>query len=108
MSNDEQKALITMLEKMETIKAKQAALAKEEQELRDQVMQFMKEYGIEKEDTSHGTIRLQQRSVKSYGEAVSILEKQLKEAKELAEIMGDYEVTSKKQVLVYSPPSPSN
>lgn len=100
-----QEALVEMLQSMDKIKAKQLELTKQEQELRAKLVHFMHKHHIEKEDTSYGTIRLQQRNVKNYGEAVSILEKQLKEAKELAEALGDYEVVSKKEVLVYTPPS---
>jgi chromosome segregation ATPase len=101
MDNQE---LIELLKELEDIKAKQKALSEKEAQCREDIFSLMQEQGLEKEESDYGTIRLQRRYDKDYGEAIKMLERQLKEAKKLAEDMGDYEITGYKDTLVYIPP----
>lgn len=100
----DKKELIDLLKSLEKIIAKQRLLAEEEGRCREAIYALMQELGLEKEESPHGTIRLQRRAQKDYGEAIRMLERQLKEAKKLAEDMGDYEITGYKESLVYVPP----
>ena len=101
MDNQE---LIELLKELEDIKAKQKALSEKEAQCREDIFSLMQEQGLEKEETDYGSIRLQRRYDKDYGEAIKMLERQLKEAKKLAEDMGDYEIVGHKDTLVYIPP----
>lgn len=96
--------LIDLLKELETIKANQKALSEKEAQCREDIMVLMQDNGIEKEETDYGAIRLQKRYDKNYGEAIVMLERQLKEAKKLADDMGDYEIKGFKETLVYIPP----
>ena len=97
--------LIALLKELEHIKAHQKALSEKEAECRADIFAIMQENGLEKEETDYGSIRLQRRYDKDYGEAIKMLERQLKEAKKLADDMGDYEIRGYKESLVYTPPS---
>lgn len=101
MDNQE---LIALLKELEDIKARQKALSEKEAQCREDIFVLMQEQGLEKEDTDYGSIRLQRRYEKDYGEAIKMLERQLKEAKKLAEDMGDYAIVGHKDTLVYIPP----
>lgn len=96
--------MIGLLKELEAIKTKQRFLSKDEEEIRQKIYAFMQDTGLEKEESPYGTVRLQRRTQKSYGEAIEILERQLKEAKKLADDLGDYEITGFKDSLVYIPP----
>lgn len=96
--------LIILLKSLEKIKADQRLLAEKEEQCREAIYALMQELALEKEESPYGTIRLQRRAQKDYGEAIKMLERQLKEAKKLAEDMGDYEITGYKESLVYVPP----
>lgn len=96
--------LIGLLKELESIKIKQKLLSEKELECRDEIFTFMQEEGLEKEETDYGSVRLQRRYEKNYGEAIKMLERQLKEAKKLSEDMGDYEIAGYKDTLVYTPP----
>lgn len=97
--------LISLLKELESIKADQRAMAAKEQECREDIFSLMQDLGLEQEKTDYGTIRLQRRAEKDYGEAIKMLERQLKEAKKLAEDMGDYQIKGYKESLVYTPPA---
>lgn len=96
--------LIALLKELEDIKARQKALSEKEAQCREDIFSLMQEQGLEKEETDYGSVRLQRRYDKDYGEAIKMLERQLKEAKKLAEDMGDYEIAGHKDTLVYIPP----
>lgn len=96
--------LIDLLQELEGIKARQKALAEKEAQCREDIFSLMQANGLEKEETDYGSVRLQRRYDKDYGEAIKMLERQLKEAKKLAEDMGDYTVVGHKDTLVYVPP----
>lgn len=96
--------LIDLLKELEDVKARQKALAEKEALCREEIFSLMQTNGLEKEETDYGSVRLQRRYDKDYGEAIKMLERQLKEAKKLAEDMGDYTVIGHKDTLVYTPP----
>ncbi len=101
MDNEE---LISLLKEMEAIKANQRALSEKEQQCREDIFALMQDLGIDQEKSDYGNIRLQRRAEKDYGEAIKMLERQLKEAKKLADDMGDYQIKGYKESLVYTPP----
>lgn len=102
MDNEE---LITLLKDMEVIKAQQRTLSEKEQQCREKIYALMQDLGIEQEKSNYGNIRLQRRAEKDYGEAIKMMELQLKEAKKLADDMGNYVVKGYKESLVYTPPA---
>lgn len=93
-----------LMEKLEGIKLCQKALAEDEALCREKIQEIMKENGIEKEATTHGSVRLQQRATKQYDNNIQYMEQELKEAKKLADDLGDYKILSSKESLVYSLP----
>lgn len=93
-----------LLKELEDIKAKQKALGEKEALCKEELMGIMQENGLEKEDGPYGSIRIQRRAEKDYGPEIRTMEIALKEAKKLADDMGDYQTLGFKESLVYSPP----
>jgi len=93
-----------LLEELETIKANQKALAEKEALCKADIMEAMQEDGLEKEESPHGTVRIQRRYEKDYGPEVRAMEQELKEAKKLKDDLGDFTIMSFKDSLVYTPP----
>lgn len=93
-----------LLKELETIKANQKALAEKEALCKEELFETMKENGLDKEEGPYGTVRIQRRVEKDYGGEIRGMEIKLKEAKKLADDMGDYEVLGFKESLVYTPP----
>ena len=96
--------LIDLLKELESIKASQKALAEKEAQCKEDLLELMKENGLEKEESDYGSIRIQRRYEKDYGASIRTMEVELKEAKKLADDMGDYEILGFKESLVYTPP----
>jgi hypothetical protein len=67
-------------------------------------MDAMKEEGLEKEESAYGTVRIQRRADKGYSASIKRMEIELKEAKKLADDMGDYQTLGFKESIVYMPP----
>lgn len=95
---------IDLVKELEDIKAKQKALADKEAECKTDLMEVLRQAGLEKEDSDYGSIRIQRRYEKDYGPAIREMEIKLKEAKKLADDMGDYEILGFKESLVFVPP----
>lgn len=93
-----------LIKELEDIKAKQKALAEREALCKEELLEAMRESGLEKEDGPYGTVRIQRRVEKDYGGEIRTMEIKLKESKKLADDMGDYEVLGVKESLVYTPP----
>ncbi len=93
-----------LLKELESIKASQKALAEKEVQCKEDLLELMKENGIEKEETDYGSIRIQRRYEKDYGAPIRTMEVELKEAKKMADDMGNYEILGFKESLVYTPP----
>jgi hypothetical protein len=94
----------SLIKELAGIKAKQKALALEETFNKEILIKALKEQGIEKEDTDHGSVRIQRRSEKDYGEEVRQQEASVKELKKLKDDIGDFTVISTKESLVYTLP----
>ena len=97
-------ALNDLMEKLESIKLRQKVLNEEEALYREELYKLMQANGIEKETTTHGSVRLQQRANKQYSNIIQLMDQQLKETKKLADDLGDYSILSYKESLVYSLP----
>lgn len=100
-----------LLKELESIKRNQKSLAQKEAQCREDLMELMKDNGIEKEDSDYGSIRLVRRVEKDYGSSIRTMEielkemeARLKEEKKLADDMGDYTTINTKEILVYNPP----
>ena len=104
MTVDSMDGLSELTEKLESIKLQQKVLNEKEVLYRGKIQQFMQENGIEKESTTHGSVRLQQRANKQYNDIIVHMEQELKETKKLADDLGDYKILSYKESLVYSLP----
>jgi chromosome segregation ATPase len=92
-----------LLAELETIKANQKALAEKEALCKAEIMEAMQEDGLEKEESPHGTVRIQRRYEKDYGPEIRTMEQELKEAKKLKDDLGDYQLLGFKESLVYTP-----
>lgn len=99
--NDDYSDLVKALE---DVKARQKALAESEADLKEQLLEIMTMENINKLETNYGSVRIQKRTEKIYGPEVLKMEKELKEAKKLADDMGDYTNGTVKSSLVFTPP----
>lgn len=95
---------VDLIKELEDIKARQKALAEKEAQCKADLMEIMKQAGLEKEDSDYGSIRIQRRYEKDYGPKIREMEISLKEAKKLADDMGDYEILGFKESLVFTLP----
>jgi hypothetical protein len=93
-----------LIEELQDIKADQKALAEKEALCKEDLMALLKENGTDKEETLYGTVRIQRRAEKDYGGEIRGMEIALKEAKKLADDMGDYQTLGFKESLVYTAP----
>ena len=97
-------SIIALVQALERIKESQKALAAEETVCKEKLMEMMKEEGLDKEESAYGTVRIQRRAEKDYGGEIRSMEIALKEAKKLADDMGDYQTLGFKESLVYTVP----
>jgi hypothetical protein len=93
-----------LLKALEIVKAGQKALAEKESRYKERLMELLKENDLEKEDGPYGSVRIQRRAEKDYGGEIRSMEIALKEAKKLADDMGDYQTLGFKESLVYTAP----
>ena len=94
-----------LLQELSGIKNSMQALSDLEAEGKASIQALLEEYGLESyKSENHGTIRLQNRAQKDYGEEIQAMEDELKVRKKLADDLGDYKVVTQKQSIVYSPP----
>lgn len=96
--------LTDLLKELQDIKERQKALSKREELCKADIMEILKENDIDREENNYGFVRIQKRYEKDYGPTIREMEINLKEAKKLADDMGDFEVMSFKESLVYTPP----
>lgn len=96
-----------LIKKLAVIKAAQKAYAEKESFFKDLLMKALKEEGLEKESTDDGSVRIQNRSEKDYGEEVKQMEASLKELKKLKDDIGDYEIVKTTEGLVFNLPGKS-
>jgi hypothetical protein len=93
-----------LIKRLDSIKAKQKELKAEEDAIKEIILEAMLSEGIDKEETDYGSVRIQRRQDKNYGQAIASMEKELKEAKKLADDLGDYTVIGVKESIVFVPP----
>jgi len=95
----------SLMQELEGIKIKQAALKQKEENCKADLMEMLKDNGIQKESSKqYGSVRIQSRVEKDYGPEIRNLEIAFKDAKKLADDLGDYRVLNTKETLVYSAP----
>jgi len=95
----------TLLKELETIKTNQAALIALEAQCKADIKRLLDDIGIDDyKSDNYGSIRIQKRAQKDYGEEIEMMTDQLKMTKKLAEDLGDYKIVSYKESIVYSPP----
>lgn len=93
-----------LLQSLETIKQQQKALAEEEAFYKAQLLDIMQEEGLEKEEGPYGSVRIQRRYEKNYGDEIKAMEEELKAAKQLKDDLGDYQTMGYKESIVYTLP----
>jgi lipopolysaccharide export LptBFGC system permease protein LptF len=93
-----------LIKQLEVIKAKQKELKEQEDAIKQSLLETMIAEGIDKQDSDYGSVRIQRRQDKDYGQTIAAAEKELKEAKKLADDLGDYTVTGVKESIVFTPP----
>lgn len=86
------------------IKRQQKALADREKLLREELLELMLEQGIDNASCKSGSVYVQRRQEKDYGDYIRSLEVAYKEAKKLADDLGDYTVIAVKESLVFNHP----
>lgn len=96
--------LIDLFKELQDIKERQKALLEREASCKADIMEIFKDNDLDKQDNNYGSVRIQKRYEKDYGQEIREMEINLKEAKQLAEDMGDYRIMSFKESLVYTPP----
>lgn len=94
-----------LLKELEKIKADQQALKDLETECKADIKQLLNDTGLnEYKSERYGTIVIQQRAQKYYGEEIEAMEDQLKTSKKLADDLGDYEIKGHSEIITYRPP----
>jgi gamma-glutamylcysteine synthetase len=83
------------------IKRQQKALADREKLLREELLELMLEQGIDNGSCKSGSVYVQRRQEKDYGDYIRSLEVAYKEAKKLADDLDDYKVLNAKETLVF-------
>lgn len=99
-------------EALATIKQQQKALAEKETALKDTLQTLLanpalkpwrKEPDIPSITVSAGNVRIQSRVAKKYNDDIIAMETALKEAKQLANDLGDYDVIGSTDSVVFTP-----
>ena len=96
--------LIDLFKELQDIKERQKALSEREAACKADIMEIMKENDSDREENHYGFVRIQKRYEKDYGPEIREMEIKLKEAKKLADDMGDFSILSFKESLVYTAP----
>ena len=77
------------------------ALGDKEKLIREELLELMLEQGIDNGSCKSGSVYVQRRQEKDYGDYIRSLEAAYKEAKKLADDLGDYTVVATKESLVF-------
>jgi predicted ATPase len=93
-----------LMQKLATTVAKRKELEAAEKELKEALLETMRNHGLESVSLTEGKVHLQNRTEKDYGNEIRELEIELKQRKKLADDMGDFTVLSQKQSLVFNLP----
>ena len=94
----------SFIKELQQIKEQQKELADRESLVKAWLKKAMEEEGIDKQESDYGTVYVQRRSQKEYSPAIMAMETELKEAKKLADDLGDYTIVSTKESLVFNLP----
>lgn len=90
-----------LVKELESIKARQKALSQLEETTKANIQEVLEAMGKTKYSAEKGTVFLQSRTTKKYGEAVVNAEKEYKRLKALADDLGDYEEKQGKTSVVF-------
>lgn len=90
------------------IKAGMKALEEKEEEVKARLSEEMLEAGLSSINSNEGSVRLQSRVEKIYGKEIKEMEAALKQAKKLADDMGDYEEGKTKTSIAFNFPKVSS
>ena len=93
-----------LIQELQQTKEQQKELADRESLIKALLKESMEQEGIDKQETDYGTVYFQRRSQKEYSPQIVAMETQLKEAKKLADDLGDYTIVSTKESLVFNLP----
>jgi len=93
---------------LSAVKIQQKLLLESEAETKAEILKIMRSNKIKKEDTEYGTVRIQKRNEKQYSDGIKQAEERLKEDKKLADDLGDYEIVSTKESLVFTLQKPED
>lgn len=94
-----------LLKELAKIKTDQQALSDLESQCKADIKQLLEDSGLDDyKSEDYGTIRLQRRAQKDYGEELQAMEDELKVRKKLADDLGDYEILGHKESIVYCQP----
>ena len=94
----------SLIKELQQIKEQQKELSSRESLVKALLKESMEQEGIDKQETDYGTVYVQRRSQKEYSPAIVAMETELKEAKKLADDLGDYTIVSTKESLVFNLP----
>lgn len=94
-----------LLKELAKIKTDQQALSDLESQCKADIKQLLEDSGLDDyKSEDYGTIRLQRRAQKDYGEELQAMEDELKIRKKLADDLGDYEILGHRESIVYCQP----
>lgn len=94
-----------LLKELEKNKADQQALKDLETEIKADIKQLLNDNDLlDYKSELYGSIAIQKRAQKYYGEEIEVMEDQLKISKKLADDLGDYEIKGYSETITYRPP----
>jgi predicted ATPase len=96
--------IYALMQKLATVVAKKKELEAAEKELKETLLETMRNQGLESVSLAEGKVHLQTRAEKDYGDEIRELEIELKQRKKLADDLGDFTVLSQKQSIVFNLP----
>lgn len=99
-----QETIESLINTLSEIKDKQKMLSAQEALTKALLIESLNEEGLDGHSTENGTVRLQRRNEKSYSPEIKAMEEELKEAKKLADDMGDYAIASTKESIIFTFP----
>lgn len=102
--DDSQDEIERLIEDLADIKKSIKELQEQESDIKEQLLQIMTEFGIDARDCDYGSVRIQRRQEKDYGPDVRNLELQYKEAKKIADDLGDFSILATKESIVFVSP----
>ena len=99
-----QETIENLINTLSEIKDKQKMLFAQEALTKALLIESLNEQGLDCHSTENGTVRLQRRNEKSYSSEIKAMEEELREAKKLADDMGDYTIASTKESIIFTFP----